>query len=101
MNITITNATPAELAQIQAILAGSANLPTTPKVSQPKADAKVYRSAKGKEQAKADVEAVWTKAKAKAGVNRVKDLSAKQRAAVDVQVKAIWAAVPKTRTTKA
>jgi hypothetical protein len=82
-----------------ALLEPKADQPTV--ADQPKADGKVYRSAKGKAQAKADVEAVWAKAKAQAKVKRVKDLSAKQRAEVDAQVKAIWAAVPKTRTTKA
>lgn len=62
---------------------------------------KVYRSAKGKAQAKLDVDKAWTDAKAAAKVKRVKDLSPTQRAAVDAKVKAIWASVPKTRTTKA
>lgn len=62
---------------------------------------KVYRSKPGKAQAKLDVAQAWTDAKAAAKVKRVKDLSPTQRAAVDAKVKAIWAAVPKTRTTKA
>jgi len=71
------------------------------KAPQPKADGKVYRSAKGKEQAKAQCERVWAEAKAKAGVQRVRDLTPKQRKAVDAEIRAIWAAVPKTRSTKA
>lgn len=85
LTVGITPATPA------AVKAPSAKPTTT----------KVYRSAKGKEAAKVEVAAVWENAKSKAGVKRVKDLSPKQRAAVDAQVKAIWAAVPKTRSTKA
>ena len=74
---------------------------TKPAAVKAPATTKVYRSAKGKAQAKVEVAEVWEQAKAKAGVKRVKDLTPKQRAAADAKVKAIWAAVPKTRSTKA
>jgi hypothetical protein len=64
-------------------------------------EGKVFRSAKGKEAAKVEVAALWSDAKIMAGVTRVKDLTPAQRATVDAQVKAVWAAVPKTRSTKA
>ena len=93
-------------AQVIALLRDLKGASVTPAVEpEPKAPkaptGKVFRSAKGKEQAKAACEKAWADAKAKAGVKRVKDLTPAQRAAVDAQVKAIWAAVPKTRTTKA
>lgn len=62
---------------------------------------KAYRSAKGKEQAKADVAALWERTLKDAGVKRAKDLTDRQMAAYRAEAKAIWAAVPKTRTTKA
>lgn len=63
--------------------------------------AKAYRSAAGKERAKAQVAALWTKTLADAGVKRAKDLTPAQMDAYKAASKAIWAAVPKTRATKA
>lgn len=108
--LSIREESRANHAQIMALLSGSAEAavvkaPKAPKVTapvEPKAPVgKVFRSAKGKEAAKVAVDKAWADAKDKAGVKRVKDLTPKQRAAVDAQVKAIWAAVPKTRSTKA
>lgn len=97
-------ATKAAIEAVHAALEADKPAKTTrPKAAakpQPKADGKIYRSKPGKERAKVEIAAVWEDAKAKAGVKRVRDLTPKQRAAADAKVKAIWAAVPKTRTTK-
>lgn len=97
----IAIATQAAIAAVTAAINPSAPAKESAPKVQPKADGKVYRSAKGKEQAKVACEKAWADAKAKAGVKRVRDLSPKQQEAVRAQCKAIWAAVPKTRTTKA
>ena len=69
-------------------------------VTPAKAD-KVYRSAKGKEQAKADVAALWAKTLKQAKVTKRAQLTDAQFEAYQAGAKAIWAAVPKTRSTKA
>lgn len=62
---------------------------------------KAYRSASAKDKARKAADKVWTDAKTKAGVKRVKDLTTKQQDECRAAVKAIWAAAPKTRTTPA
>lgn len=95
----------AALARIEALLTNS--MPAAPAAPAPVVPAptgkpvKAYRSLKTREKAAAAVAQAWVDAKAAAGVKRVKDLTPAQRAAVDAQVKAIWAAAPKTRATKA
>lgn len=61
---------------------------------------KVYRSKPGKEAAKAQVAALYEADRVKYGVKRWSDIPAKAQAATKAECKAIWAAVPKTRTTK-
>ena len=75
--------------------------PVTPAKAEPKP--KAYRSAKGKEAAKRACEALAVKydLKVAGGSRTFKSLSAKEQAAYRAEQKAIWAAVPKTRTTKA
>jgi hypothetical protein len=72
----------------------------TPAKAEPKAE-KAYRSAAGKERAKAQVSALWTKTLADAGVTKRAQLTDAQFEAYQAGAKAIWAAVPKTRATKA
>lgn len=62
---------------------------------------KAYRSAKGKAQAKADVAALWTRTLKAAKVTKRAQLTDAQFASYQAGAKAIWAAVPKTRSTKA
>lgn len=73
---------------------------TTAPVEKPATD-KAYRSASAKAKARKAADKVWADAKASAGVKRVKDLSADAQAQCRADVKAIWAAAPKTRTTPA
>lgn len=99
---------------IQALLAmAQANQPaaTVSAPAEPKAPAatastakpKAYRSAAGKEAAKRACDALAVKydLKVAGGSRTFKSLSAKEQAAYRAEQKAIWAAVPKTRTTKA
>lgn len=95
-------------ADLKALLLG--NTPQAPAVeapvAEPKADAKpakAYRSAAGKERAKAQCKALAVKwdLKVAGGTRTFKSLSATEQAAYRAEEKAIWAAVPKTRTTKA
>lgn len=96
----------ASFARLFALMEGKtetvAPAPKAPAKADPKpATGKVYRSAAGKERAKVAVAKAWADAKTEAGVKKVSQLTPAQRAAVDTKVEAIWAAVPKTRTTKA
>lgn len=64
-------------------------------------EGKAFRSAKGKEAAKAQVSALWAKTLKDAKATKRAQLTDAQFEAYQAGAKAIWAAVPKTRSTKA
>lgn len=77
--------------------------PKAPKAKKADKPAKAYRSASGKERAKKACAELAVKydLKVAGGTRTFKSLSAKEQEAYRAEQKAIWAAVPKTRTTKA
>lgn len=98
--ITLTDAQITALAPLFA-LAGVSLPGSEPADQAPAKPAKAYRSATAKAKAKAQVSALWTKTLADAGVTKRAQLSDAQFAAYQVGAKAIWAAAPRTRATKA
>lgn len=106
MNATQKKALVAQItAQVTAQVLAALDLDTeTP--AQPKADAspeKAYRSKTAKANAHAAIAKINRAydLKLAGGSRKVSDLSAKERAAYDAEVKAVWATAPKTRTTAA
>jgi hypothetical protein len=90
------------LAAINA-LAGNVQPAQPAKVTkaQPKADAPAYRSAATKAKVREQVDALYAADRAKYGVKRWSDIPAKAQAETKAQIKALWAAAPKTRKTPA
>lgn len=95
MNITITDATPAQIRAIEAILQPKAEAATTERPA-PK-----FRSEAAKAKGREAADAIWARHYAAAGVKSFKALNAKQQAAAKAEVAAAWKAVKGTRKTKA
>lgn len=98
-SITLTDAQVAALAPLLAAL----TVGTEPADQAPAPAGKVYRSAATKARAHDRIWGINTayNLKLAGGTRKVSDLDADERACYDAEIKAVWAAARKTRTTKA